>query len=165
MRKKYLKQDQPQLRSKNRQKRILILLAALIILVALIAAISLNIGTQRQQLVLPSPKTYSHGLLVNNVSQSFAFEWEWNFNFTQGTVVNMTLILKGGTGVNAVLGPTDSKLNLVPPYLYTVTLKSSGPVKGAWNGTIESPGGYRLELGNLADENNPATVQVYVHAT
>ncbi len=77
----------------------------------------------------------------------------------------MTLILKGGTGINAVLGPTDSKLDLVQPYLHAITLKSSGPVKGAWSGTILSPGGYRLELGNLADENNPATVQVYIHAT
>lgn len=106
-----------------------------------------------------------HGLLVANVNQTFAFEWEWNFNLSQGAILNMSVLLKGGqTGINIILGPIDSKLNLVQPYLYTATLKPSSPI-GKWTGTIPADGGYRLELGNLAGENDIATVQVYVHST
>ena len=162
--KQQFKEEHRALRIRKRRKKILILLIALVILATSITAVAFYAGSQRQHLRLPAPGTVQHGTLVDHVNQSFAFEWEWNFNLTQGTTVNMSVTFLGGVAVNVILGPIDDKLNLIQPYLYSGTVKSSNPVS-TWTGTIQKDGGYRLELGNVSDESHIATVQVYVHAT
>jgi hypothetical protein len=152
----------PHLSQKKGRKKRIVFLATASLLVAIVVLTGLFFsGVLVNQ--NPGCMTYNfqHGTLVNT-NQTFVAEWEWPFNLTRGTLVNMTLILRGGQNASAILGPVDCKLNLVQPYLYSTNLTRSDASK-SWTGTIQSSGMYKLELGNLGSTN--VTLQVYIHTS
>jgi hypothetical protein len=100
---------------------------------------------------------------VNNVNQTFPFDYEWPFRLAQGVNYTVRIILTGGIGVNAVWARIDQGSNLLRPWLNSATLNSTNPMV-TWTGKILISSGYKLELGNLADENNMASVEVYIAA-
>ena len=128
------------------------------------AAVLMNAASPKQNLVYPVPKESQHGVLAPNVIRTFLQEDEFNFNLTQGTHVNMTLVLKSGgpNGVRVILGPVDDKGNQEPPYLYTTILQQAGSAV-TWTGTVAVSAGYRIELTNM--DMTAAAVQVYFWAS
>ena len=158
---------------KSRQKKLRAAKVALLtvtILVGVVVVVSaFNSANQRHRILGTPPNRYQTGLLVNNETKTFVFDGEWNFNFTPGSAVQVKLLLSGGVGVQVTFG-TISAFNTDPfgsphgPFVMSGSLKPSTPTM-SWSGTVPAGGAYRLELVNLGDESNVASVQAYVNAS
>lgn len=146
---------------KTKQRRIAILAIASVLVIIVVLAGLFFTGVLVNQNPGCTIYNFQHGTLVNT-NQTFVSEWEWPFNLTRGTVLNMTVIIRGGENASVILGPVDCKLNLVQPYLYSTSLTRSDASK-SWTGTIQSSGMYKLELGNLGSTD--VTLQVRIQAS
>jgi len=157
----------------SRQKKVKAVKVALLTLTMLVGFVivvnSVNSDSQRHRIVGYPPSHYQQGILVSNVTQTFATEYEWNFNFTPGSTVNVRLVLTGQAPVQVQFGTTSAfSTNLLTgsyagPFVMSGVLKPSNPTM-TWTGQIPSGGGYKIELVNVGYEGSVASVQAYVDA-
>ncbi len=146
------------------------LLTATILVGVVIVVNAFNTGNRRHLILGTPPNHYQTGLLVNNETKTFVFDGEWNFNFTPGSTVQVKLLLIGGVGVQATFGTISAfNTNLLTgspqgPFLMSGSLKPSSPTM-SWSDSLPAGGAYRLELVNLGDESNVASVQAYVNTS
>ena len=158
---------------KSRQKKLKAVKVALLTLTILVGVVlivdSITAGNQRHRIIGYPPSHYQQGILVSNVTQTFASEYEWNFNFTPGSTVNVRLVLTGQAPVQAQFGTTAAfSTNLLTgsytgPFVMSGVLLPSNPTM-TWTGQIPSGGGYKIELVNVGYEGSVASVQAYVDA-
>ncbi len=158
---------------KGRQRKVKAVKVALLTVTILVGVViivnSLNIGNQRHRIVGYPPSHYQQGILVSNVTQTFATEYEWNFNFTPGSTVNVRLVLTGQVPVQVDFGTTSAfSTNLLTgsyagPFAMSGVLKPSIPTM-TWTGNVPAGGGYKIELVNVGYEGSVASVQAYVDA-
>jgi hypothetical protein len=141
---------------------------ALLVLAAFVGVVGIadwyNAAHQtRQPYIGPKPTSYQEGVLVNQ-STTFPFDNEWNFLLREGRNVTIMLTFMSGPGANAAFGTNNpSNGGLQTPYLFSAQLKPANPTSH-WNGVLTADGSYRIEVGNIGDENNPVALQVFVEA-
>ena len=160
------KLERQAVRRKNSWKKLglaILIVAAFISVVA--TAQWYNASHQpRQPYVGPKPTSYQQGVLVNE-STTFPFDNEWNFLLRAGRNVTIILSYSSGEGANAAFSLNDpSNGGLKTPYLFSAQLKPANPTS-TWSGLLQADGSYRIELGNIGDEDNPVTLHVFVEAT
>ncbi len=144
----------------NKRVILTVCFVALVALAGLLEANSLL--AKNQKVVVTAPPGFQQGVLVNNDTRTFPVDTEWNWRLVADKNVTIRLFFKGGVGISCwfIYNPENS-----PPQTYFnhIIINQTDPV-GVWLGTIRTSGAYQLELGNLGDENNVATVQVYAEA-
>lgn len=164
--KKAKKLERQAVRRKNSWKKLGL---AILILVAFISVVATaewyNASHQPPpRYIGPKPTSYQEGVLVNQ-STTFPFDNEWNFLLRAGRNVTIILEYRTGAGANAAFSMNDpSNGGLTTPYLFSAQLKPANPTT-TWSGVLQTDGSYRIELGNIGNENNAVTLQVLVEAT
>ncbi len=140
----------------------LALLAVTLFAGIVVAADWYNAIHQTQPYVGPRPNSYQEGVLVNQ-STTFVFDNEWNFLLQAGKNVTIVLTFQSGVGANAAFSMNGDQGSLVTPYLFSSQLNSTNP-RQEWSGILQTSGSYRIELGNVGRETQPATLQVFIQA-